>query len=34
LFSGGYTLTIRDSRGATTTKSITVGTRSSRTFCR
>lgn len=34
LFSGGYTLTIRDSRGATTTKSINVPARSTRTFCR
>jgi hypothetical protein len=34
LFSGGYTLTIRDSRGRTVTKSVNIGTRSNRTFCR
>lgn len=34
LFSGGYTLTIRDSRGRIVTKSVNVGARSSRTFCR
>ncbi len=34
LFSGGYTLSITDSRGRIVTKSITVGARSSKTYCR
>jgi hypothetical protein len=34
LFSGGYTLQITDSRGRIVTKSINVGTKSSKTYCR
>ncbi len=34
LFSGGYTLTITDSRGKSVTKSVYVGARSSKTYCR
>jgi hypothetical protein len=34
LFSGQYTLRITDSRGRTVTKSVNIGTRSNRTFCR